>query len=66
MGGLAGAVGGMLMSTFASNVLQSLGSYTAIFIFASLAYLLALLVIHLIVPRYAPVQALDKIGAAAG
>lgn len=47
------------MSTYASNVLQTLGSYTPIFIFASLAYLMALLVVHLIVPRHAPVQNWD-------
>lgn len=56
MGGLAGAMGGMLMSAYASNVLETLGSYTPIFIFAATAYLLALLVVHLIVPRYAPVK----------
>jgi ACS family hexuronate transporter-like MFS transporter len=55
LGGLAGALGGMLMSLYAANVLQTLGSYTPIFIFASVAYLFALLVVHLIVPRYAPV-----------
>ncbi len=55
LGGLAGALGGMLMSKYAANVLQTLGSYTPIFVFASLAYLLALLVVHLIVPAYAPV-----------
>ncbi|MDB5735567.1 MAG: putative permease [Alphaproteobacteria bacterium] len=53
LGGLSGALGGMLMSKFAANVLQTVGSYTPIFVFASLAYLFALLVIHLIVPRYA-------------
>lgn len=56
LGGLAGAAGGMLMSAYAGNVLQTLGSYTPIFIFASLAYLFALLVVHLIVPRYTPVK----------
>jgi MFS transporter, ACS family, hexuronate transporter len=56
MGGLAGAIGGMLMSTYASNVLQTLGSYTPIFVFASIAYLLALLVVQLVVPRYARVE----------
>jgi ACS family hexuronate transporter-like MFS transporter len=55
LGGLSGALGGMLMSLYAANVLQTIGSYTPIFIFASLAYLVALLVVHLIVPRYAPV-----------
>jgi ACS family hexuronate transporter-like MFS transporter len=54
LGGFAGATGGVLMSLYAANVLQVIGSYTPIFIFASLAYLLALLVVHLIVPRYAP------------
>jgi len=54
LGGFAGATGGVLMSLYAANVLQAIGSYTPIFIFASLAYLLALLVVHLIAPRYAP------------
>jgi ACS family hexuronate transporter-like MFS transporter len=54
LGGLSGALGGMLMSKYAANVLSTIGSYTPIFVFASVAYLLALLVVHLIVPRYAP------------
>jgi ACS family hexuronate transporter-like MFS transporter len=54
LGGLSGALGGMLMSKYAANVLQTIGSYTPIFVFASVAYLFALLVVHLIVPRYAP------------
>lgn len=55
LGGLAGAMGGMLMSLYAANVLERIGSYTPIFLFASCAYLLALAVIHLIAPHYAPV-----------
>jgi ACS family hexuronate transporter-like MFS transporter len=54
LGGLSGALGGMLMSKYAASVLQTVGSYTPIFVFASMAYLFALLVIHLIVPRYTP------------
>jgi ACS family hexuronate transporter-like MFS transporter len=54
LGGLSGALGGMMMSKYAANVLATIGSYTPIFVFASLAYLLALLVVHLIVPRYTP------------
>jgi MFS transporter, ACS family, hexuronate transporter len=54
LGGLSGALGGMLMSKYAASVLGTLGSYTPIFVFASLAYLFALLVVHLIVPTYAP------------
>jgi ACS family hexuronate transporter-like MFS transporter len=56
LGGLAGALGGMLLAKFSGWVLGTLGSYTPIFIFAACAYLLALLVVHLITPRYAPVD----------
>ena len=57
LGGLSGALGGMAMAKYAGWVLQTLHhDYTPIFIFASVAYLMALLVVHLIVPRYAPVQ----------
>ncbi|HVW75486.1 MAG TPA: MFS transporter [Rhizomicrobium sp.] len=56
LGGLSGALGGMLMSKYAANVLETIGSYTPIFLFASVAYLFALLVVHLIVPRYAPAK----------
>jgi ACS family hexuronate transporter-like MFS transporter len=61
LGGLSGALGGMLMSAYAGNVLQKLGSYTPIFLFAAFAYLAALLVVHLIVPDYRP--ALNIAGA---
>jgi MFS transporter, ACS family, hexuronate transporter len=56
LGGLSGALGGMLMSAYAGNVLQKLGSYTPIFLFAAFAYLAALLVVHLIVPDYRPAR----------
>lgn len=52
LGGLSGAIGGMLLAKYASVVLQTVGSYTPIFIFASVAYLFALLVVHLMVPHY--------------
>ena len=55
LGGLAGAAGGMLMAKYAGAILQGIGGYGPIFAVASVAYLLALLVIHLLVPRYAPV-----------
>jgi ACS family hexuronate transporter-like MFS transporter len=54
IGGALGAAGGMLMSKFAGWVLDTTGSYTPIFIVAACAYGLALLVIHLLTPRYAP------------
>ena len=56
LGGLSGALGGMLMSAYAGNVLQKLGSYTPIFLFAAFAYLAALLTVHLIVPDYRPAR----------
>lgn len=54
LGGLAGAVGGMLMAKFAGIILETVGSFGPIFVVASLAYLIALCTIHLIIPRYQP------------
>ncbi len=50
IGGMAGAVGGMLVAKAVGYILEWTGSYVIIFIIAGAAYLLALLVIHLIVP----------------
>lgn len=55
-GGAAGALGGMLMAQYAGWVLQTIGSYTPIFVVASCAYLAALLCVHILTPRYEPVQ----------
>ncbi len=52
IGGTVGAIGGMLMSTYTGWVLQSLGTYTPIFVVAAVAYALALLVVHVLSPRY--------------
>lgn len=54
IGGMAGAIGGMLISTTVGLILQYTGSYFPIFIIAGSAYLVALLVIHLLAPRLAP------------
>ena len=54
-GGMAGAVGGMLISLVVGEILQRTGSYVPIFVIAGSAYLAALLVIHALVPRLAPV-----------
>jgi ACS family hexuronate transporter-like MFS transporter len=56
LGGLSGALGGMLMARYAGAVLQSAGSYAPIFAVAGAAYFLALLAVHLIAPDYRPVQ----------
>lgn len=55
-GGMAGAVGGMLIAIVVSEILERTGSYVPIFLIAGSAYLLALLVIHLLVPRLEPAQ----------
>jgi ACS family hexuronate transporter-like MFS transporter len=54
IGGMAGAVGGMAMSLLVGAILQHAGSYVPIFIMAGSLYLLALLVIHILVPRLQP------------
>lgn len=56
IGGMAGAVGGMLIALIVGAILQKTGSYVPIFIIAGSAYLLALLVIHLLAPKLEPVH----------
>jgi ACS family hexuronate transporter-like MFS transporter len=56
VGGAAGAVGGMLMAKYAGWVLEKLDSYAPIFAYAACAYAAALLIVHLISPRYAPAK----------
>ncbi|CAN5499574.1 MFS transporter [soil metagenome] len=56
IGGMAGAVGGMLIATTVGLILQYTGSYLPIFIIAGCAYLVALLVIHRLVPRMEPAR----------
>jgi ACS family hexuronate transporter-like MFS transporter len=55
-GGMAGAVGGMLISTATGFILELTGSYVSIFIIAGSVYLLALLIIHLLVPKLEPAK----------
>lgn len=55
-GGMAGAVGGMLMAQYVGGVLEDAGSYTPIFLAIGSMYLLALLIIHLILPKLEPAQ----------
>ncbi|MGH9851877.1 MAG: MFS transporter, partial [Blastocatellia bacterium] len=54
IGGMAGAVGGMLIALLVGEILQRTGSYVPIFIIAGSAYLVALLVVHLLAPRLDP------------
>jgi MFS transporter, ACS family, hexuronate transporter len=54
IGGMAGAVGGMLISLVVGEILQRTGSYVPIFIIAGSAYLVALLIVHTLAPRLEP------------
>jgi ACS family hexuronate transporter-like MFS transporter len=53
-GGMAGAVGGMLIAKLTGYILEASGSYVPVFLIAASTYLLALLVIHLLLPRLEP------------
>ena len=54
IGGMLGAVGGMIISPLVGYILQTTGSYVPIFIIAASAYLVALFIIHLLAPRLEP------------
>jgi ACS family hexuronate transporter-like MFS transporter len=56
IGGMAGAIGGMLISKVVGYILQFSGSYLPIFIIAGSTYLIALLFIHLLVPKLEPAR----------
>ncbi|WP_419321217.1 MFS transporter [Caulobacter sp. ErkDOM-E] len=56
IGGMLGAVGGMVFSKYIGQVLEKIGTYTPIFIVAGSAYLIALLVVHLLTPKMEPVK----------
>lgn len=51
LGGMAGAIGGMLIANVAGFILQFTGSYLTLFIVAGSMYLSALLVFNLLVPQ---------------
>jgi len=56
MGGMAGAIGGMLIAKIVGYTLQWTGSYMVPFLIAGFAYLLALGAIQLLVPRLEPAR----------
>lgn len=51
IGGMFGAIGGMIIAPLVGYILASTGSYVPIFIIAASAYLVALVVIHLLAPK---------------
>ncbi len=56
IGGMAGALGAMGILKLTGAILTATGSYTTLFIIAGSAYLVALAIMHLLVPRLAPAK----------
>jgi ACS family hexuronate transporter-like MFS transporter len=56
IGGMAGAIGGMLIAEIVGHVLQWTGSYMVPFFIAASAYLMALLFIQLLSPKLLPAR----------
>ena len=56
IGGMAGAIGGMLIAKIVGYLLQWTGSYRVPFLIAGSAYVVAVAVIHLLAPRLEPVR----------
>lgn len=55
-GGMAGAVGGMLIAKVTGYLLEFTGSYLPVFMIAAFAYLTALAIVHVLVPRLEPAR----------
>jgi len=63
-GGMIGAAGGMVLFYITGKVLKQTGNYLPVFVMASLAYVVALLIVHLLVPRLETAK-IDEAPAAA-
>ena len=55
-GGMCGAVGGMLIAKVTGYLLQTTGSYLAVFVIAGTTYLVTLAIVHLLSPRLEPAR----------
>jgi MFS transporter, ACS family, hexuronate transporter len=56
IGGMAGALGGALLQRAAGHIIEWTHSYLSLFAIACSAYLIALLIIQVLVPRLAPAK----------
>jgi MFS transporter, ACS family, hexuronate transporter len=63
IGGMAGAIGGMVFANRAGHVLQTHGNYQPLFLIAGSVYLIALLLIQLLLPRLEPARLAAGAGA---
>jgi MFS transporter, ACS family, aldohexuronate transporter len=55
-GGMAGAVGGMLIAKLTGKILETTGSYMPVFVIAGSSYIITLLIVHLLTPKLEPVK----------
>ena len=55
-GGMAGAVGGMLIAKLTGFILEKTGSYLPVFLIAGFAYLAALAIVQVLSPKLEPVK----------
>ena len=65
-GGMAGAIGGMFIAKITGFLLETTGSYLVVFGIAGSAYLVALAIVHLLVPRLEPARLSPAVAAANG
>ena len=56
IGGIAAAIGGMFIAKIAGYVLEWIGSYCTLFVIASCAYVVNLVLIHLLSLRLQPME----------
>jgi ACS family hexuronate transporter-like MFS transporter len=62
IGGFAGALGGATMAVAVGYILQSTGgNYSIVFVMAGTAYLIALLIMHLLAPRLEQVDDIESV-----
>jgi ACS family hexuronate transporter-like MFS transporter len=56
LGGMTGSVGGMILQASVGYIVSATGSYYTVFVIAATAYLVALLLIHLLTPKLEPAK----------
>lgn len=59
-GGMAGAIGGMLIASIAGLVLQLTGNYLSLFVMAGSMYLIAFALHHLLIPKFDEVKIIEN------
>jgi MFS transporter, ACS family, hexuronate transporter len=56
IGGMVGAIGGALFDVFTGHVLKWTGSYIPVFAVCGSSYFVALIILHLMTPKYTPAK----------